>query len=246
MSTPLKKWALLTRQNPFPKWGIKPCFILGIWYNNYKEGANIIGIYCIVPKLPKIRRRKPQKERGRMKFTFMEKKLQVPGDVKAYAERKIGKLDRFFKNESEAYITFGTERSRFKAEVTISNNGMFYRVSELTGDMYASIDSAVASIERQIRKNKTRLGKRLRDGAFEREVKPEITVAGDEGEETDFSIVRTKRFSLKPMTPEEAILQMNLLEHEFFVFINQNDDAFSVVYRRKQGGYGLISAEDVH
>ena len=177
-----------------------------------------------------------------MKFTFMEKKLQVSDDIKAYAERKIGKLDRFFKHESDAYVTFGAERSRYRAEVTLSNNGMFYRVSDLTGDMYASIDSAVASIERQIRKNKTRLEKKLRDGAFEREVKPEITFSGDDEEEIDFRVIRTKKFSLKPMTAEEAILQMNLLEHEFFVFINQDDDAFSVVYRRKQGGYGLISA----
>lgn len=179
-----------------------------------------------------------------MKFTFMEKKLQVSDDVKAYAERKIGKLDRFFKHESEAYITFSAERGRYRAEVTLNNNGMFYRVSELTGDMYASIDSAVASIERQIRKNKTRLGKKLREGALEREVRPDFTY-GDEEEDTDFQIVRTKRFSIKPMTAEEAILQMNLLEHEFFVFVNQDDDAFSVVYRRNQGGYGLISAADV-
>lgn len=179
-----------------------------------------------------------------MKFTFMEKKLQVSDDVKAYAERKIGKLDRFFKNESDAYITFGTERGRYRAEVTLKNNGMFYRVSELTGDMYASIDSAVASIERQIRKNKTRLEKKLREGAFEREIQPEIALSDDEEEESDFQVIRTKRFSIKPMTTEEAILQMNLLEHEFFVFVNQEDEAFSVVYRRKQGGYGLITAGD--
>ena len=180
-----------------------------------------------------------------MKFTFIEKKIEVGPDIKAYAERKVGKLDRFFKTESEAYITYSAERGRYRAEVTLSNNGMFYRVSELTGDMCASIDSAVASIERQIRKNKTRLEKKLREGAFEREVKPvDIVGGGDEEEEGEFQIVRTKRFSLKPMTPEEAILQMNLLEHEFFVFLNQQDGSFSVVYRRNQGGYGLISADD--
>ena len=179
-----------------------------------------------------------------MKFTFIEKKLQVSDELKTYAEKKIGKLDKFFKNESEAFVTFSSERGKYRAEVTLSNAGMFYRVSDLTSDMYASIDSACASVERQIRKNKTRLEKRLRDGAFEREVKA-VSVQEPEEEDSDFRIVRTKRFSIKPMTPEEAILQMNLLEHEFFVFKNQDeDDAFSIVYRRNQGGYGLISNEE--
>ena len=112
--------------------------------------------------------------------------------------------------------------------------------------MHASIDSACALIERQIRKNKTRLEKKLRDGALEREIKPEYIAAEESEEEDSFQIIRTKRFSLKPMTPEEAILQMNLLEHEFFAFLNMEDnDSFSVVYRRNNGGYGLISAADV-
>lgn len=176
-----------------------------------------------------------------MKFTFTEKKMEASGELRAYAEKKIGKIDRLFKLESEAFVTFSTERGRFLAEVTIKNNGMFYRVSELTGDMYASIDSAVASIERQIRKNKTRLEKRLRDGALEREVKPASVASGDEAEE-EFKVIRNKKFFIAPMTVEEAILQMNLLEHEFFCFKNDDDgDAFSVVYRRKNGGYGLIT-----
>lgn len=176
-----------------------------------------------------------------MKFTFIEKKLQVDDAVKAYAEKKIGKIDRLFRNESEAFITFGTERGRYMAEVTLNNNGMFYRVSEVTSDMYASIDSAAASIERQIRKHKTRLSKKLREGNIDWSP----VMAPEPEEEDEFKIVRTKRFSLKPMTTEEAILQMDLLEHEFFVFKNQEDDSFSVVYRRRDGGYGLISADDM-
>ena len=179
-----------------------------------------------------------------MKFTFTEKKVQVSDDVRAYAERKIGKLDRFFKIESEAFVTFEIERGRHKAEVTINNNGMFYRVSEVTSDMYASIDSAVAAIESQFRKNKARLERRLRDGALEREVKPSVSYASSD-EEEEFRIIRTKRFPIKPMTAEEAILQMNLLDHEFFVFRNQDDrEMFSVVYKRKNGGYGLIESSD--
>ena len=176
-----------------------------------------------------------------MKFTFTEKKMDSSEELRAYSERKIGKLDRFFKNEADAYVTFSIERGRFLAEITIHNNGLYYRASELTNDMYASVDSGVAAIERQIRRNKTRLEKRLREGALEREAVPAFVPAEDE-EAEEFRIVRSKRFSIKPMSPEEAILQMNLLDHEFFVFKNMDEeDAISIVYKRKQGGYGLIS-----
>ena len=175
-----------------------------------------------------------------MKFTFTEKKMDSSESLRDYAIRKISKLDKFFKNEGDAYVTFSIERGRYRAEITIQNNGMFYRASELTSDMYASIDSGVAAIERQIRRNKTRLAKKLREGALERDAVPAYVPVEDDGEE-DFKIVRSKRFSIKPMSPEEAILQMNLLDHEFFVFKNMNEDeAVSIVYKRKQGGYGLI------
>ena len=178
-----------------------------------------------------------------MKFTFTEKKIEVPQELRTYAEKKVGKIDRLFKSESDASVTFSAERGRYRAEITIHNNGMFYRVSELTSDMYASIDSACAAIERQIRKNKTRLEKKLRSGPIDWSVSVEAAPAEEEDEE--FRIVRSKRFAIKPMTPEEAILQMNLLEHEFYAFRNQDDDdAFSVVYRRNNGGYGIISDSD--
>lgn len=181
-----------------------------------------------------------------MKFVFTEKKVQITDDLRNYAEKKINKLERMFKGESVAYITFSIERGRHKAEVTVKNNGMFFRVSETTNDMYATIDSAVAAIERQIRKNKTRLEKRLRDGAFDKDKMPSISPQPYDDEEREFEIVRTKRFPIKPMSAEEAILQMNLLEHEFFVFKNQDDnDNFAVVYKRKDGGYGLIESSEV-
>ena len=175
-----------------------------------------------------------------MKFTFTEKRMDSSEDLRAYATKKIGKLDRFFKTDAEAYVPFSIERGRFLAEITIHNNGLYYRASELTNDMYASVDSGVAAIERQIRRNKTRLEKKLREGALDREMMPAYAPAEEEQDE-DFKIVRSKRFSIKPMSPEEAILQMNLLGHEFFVFRNMDaDDAISVVYKRNQGGYGLI------
>ena len=179
-----------------------------------------------------------------MTFHFIEKKLQIDPEVKSYAEKKIGKLDKFFKKASEATVAFSTERGRCRAEVTLNNNGMFYRASELTNDMHASIDSACALIERQIRKNKTRLEKKLRVGALEREIKPEFIPAETFEESDDFQIVRTKRFSLKPMTPEEAILQMNLLGHNFFVFRDTDSESIDIVYKRKDEGYGLIETLD--
>ena len=176
-----------------------------------------------------------------MKFTFIEKKMAPSDSLRAYAEKKVSKIDRLFRTESEANVTFSTERGRFTAEITIKNNGTFFRAHETTSDMYASVDSAVATIERQIRKNKTRLAKRLREGALEKETRPEYAPVEEE-EDEEFKIVRSKRFPIKPMSTEEAILQMNLLEHEFFVFRDeQADGAISVVYCRKNGGYGLIS-----
>ena len=176
-----------------------------------------------------------------MKFTFTEKKMESSEALRAYAEKKIGKLDRFFRTEAEAFVTFSIERGRFRAEITIKNGGLFYRSNELTQDMYASIDSGVAAIERQIRRNKTRLAKRLREGVIEHEERPAYAAAAEEEDDDSFQIVRSKRFSIKPMSPEEAILQMNLLDHEFFVFRNMDEnDAIAIVYKRKQGGYGLI------
>ena len=180
-----------------------------------------------------------------MKFNYTDKKLEVSDDLRQYAEKKISKIDRLFRTpDSEAFITFSRERGRYTAEVTLKNGGMFYRVSETTSDMFASVDSACASIERQIRKNKTRLEKKLKSGPIDWTAAP-TAPAEEDDEEEEFNIVRTKRFSIKPMTPQEAILQMNLLEHEFYAFLNsEEDEAFAVVYRRKNGGYGLISATD--
>ena len=181
-----------------------------------------------------------------MKFVFTDKKVTLPDSVHKYAEKKVGKLDRFFKEDATAAITFSVEKERNnKVEITIRSSGTIFRVSESTSDMHASIDAAVTTLERQIRKNKTRLEKRLRQGAFERVVDEQSSFAPEAEEEEEFQVVRTKRFPLKPMTVEEAILQMNLLEHTFFAFKNEDvNGAFSVVYRRNDGRYGLIQDEE--
>lgn len=179
-----------------------------------------------------------------MIFTFTEKKMPASEDLREYSRKKISKLDKFFRTDADAYVTFSIERGKFLAEITIQNNGMYYRASELTNDMYASVDSGVAAIERQIRRNKTRLRKKLREGAFDAADLPVAPAAEEENDE-EFNIIRSKKFSIKPMSAEEAILQMNLLDHEFFVFKNmEEDNAMSVVYKRKDGGYGLICDED--
>lgn len=174
-----------------------------------------------------------------MKFQFTEKKVSLPSNVHAYAEKKVMKLERFFRDDAEALVAFSVEKDRNKAEITVHAANTYFRASESTSDMFASIDAAVSTIERQIRKNKTRLARRLRQDAFVRTA--EVTSFAPEAEEGSFEIVRVKEFPMKPMTREEAILQMNLLEHTFFAFKDEeNDQAFAVVYKRNDGGYGLI------
>ena len=175
-----------------------------------------------------------------MKFQYTEKKVSLPANVHAYAEKKVMKLERFFGDNAEALVAFSVEKDRNKVEITVHAANTYFRASESTSDMFASIDAAVSTIERQIRKNKTRLARRLRQDAFSRTA--EVTSFAPEAEEeTSFDIVRVKKFPMKPMTREEAILQMNLLEHNFFAFRDEdNHGAFAVVYRRNDGGYGII------
>ena len=174
-----------------------------------------------------------------MKFQFSEKKVKLPGNVHAYAEKKVMKLSRFFEEDAEALVTFSVEKNRNKVELTVHGAGTWFRASESTSDMFASIDAAVGTIEGQIRKNKTRLARRLRQDAFSRSVE-ETSFVAEEPEEK-LEIVKQKSFYFKPMTREEAVLQMNLLGHTFFAFRDEdNDRAFAVVYRRNDGGYGLM------
>jgi len=181
-----------------------------------------------------------------MKFIFTEKKVNLPNKVHAYAEKKVNKLDRYFKAGAEATIVFSVEKDRNNVELTVRSGSTIIRVAESTSDMFATIDAAVASVERQIRKNKARLEKRLRENAFERTLDTELSTFAPEGNADEaFRIVRTKRFPIKPMAVEEAVLQMNLLGHTFFAFRNEDaGGAFSVVYRRNDADYGLIEDDE--
>ena len=180
-----------------------------------------------------------------MKFTFTCKKIALNDSIKDYAEKKISKLDRYFPEEADAFVTFAVEKkNRCVVELTIrAANGTLFRAvcEDPDGDMRGAIDEATAQIERKIRKNKTRLAKNLRAEA----VLPELPEEFEAHEEGTFDIVRTKRFTVKPMSVEEAILQMNLLGHSFFVFRNTDDDnAICVVYTRNSGGYGIIETSE--
>ena len=174
-----------------------------------------------------------------MKFQFSEKKVRLPEKVHAYAEKKVMKLARYFEEDAEALIVFSVEKNRNKAELTVHGAGTWFRASESTSDMFASIDACVGTIEGQIRKNKTRLARRLKEGALQRTVQEETSFAPET--EEDLEIVKIKKFYFKPMTREEAVMQMNLLDHNFFAFRDEdNGGTFAVVYRRNEGGYGLI------
>ena len=179
-----------------------------------------------------------------MKFTFTCKKISLNDSVKAYAEKKIGKLEKYFKEEPEATVTFAVEKkNRCIVEVMLRGaNGTLFRAvcEDADGDMRGAIDEAVSQIDRKIRKNKTRLARRLRQDAFTRTVQEETSFV-PETEEDDLSLKKVKSFYFKPMTREEAVMQMNLLEHNFFAFRDEdNGGSFAVVYRRNDGGYGLI------
>lgn len=180
-----------------------------------------------------------------MKFTYTCKKVSLNDSIKAYAEKKISKLERYLRGEdATAAVTFSVEKDHLcTVEITIRDGGTLLRAQTQApdGDMRSAIDAAVGYIERQILKNKTRLSKRLRSEGF-----PVPAPADDfeVAEEKEFEIVRTKRFAVKPMSTEEAILQMNLLDHSFFVFRSSEDDSLCIVYQRNNGGYGLIVTDE--
>ncbi|MDD6309098.1 MAG: ribosome-associated translation inhibitor RaiA [Clostridia bacterium] len=173
-----------------------------------------------------------------MKVIITGRKFEISNSIRSFAEKKLQKLDKFFVDSAEAQITLSVQKERQTAELTIFQTGMMYRAEETTCDMLASIDRVVDIIERQIRKNKTRLEKKLRENAFSK-----LEELPNTEEEKEFKVVRSKRHAIKPMSVEEAILQMNLLGHEFFIFRNATTEETNIVYKRNDGYYGLIETE---
>ncbi|CDF57347.1 ribosome hibernation-promoting factor, HPF/YfiA family [Thermobrachium celere] len=173
-----------------------------------------------------------------MNYIITGKNVALTDALKATVEKKMGKLEKYFTGDVEAHITLSVQKTKQIVEVTIPFNGMILRAEESTGDMYSSIDNVVEKIEKQIIKHKTKLEKQVREGAIKFAELPKYDF-----EEDEIDIKKVKRFSLKPMHVDEAVLQMELLGHDFFVFKNSETDDVNVVYKRKDGGYGLIEPE---
>ncbi len=176
-----------------------------------------------------------------MKIIVRGKNLNITPALKEYAEKRINKLSKYF-NGADAQVNLSVAKESHIVEVTVLVNGLILRGEESTDDMYASIDLVVDKLEKQIDKHKTKLSRRLRDGNIKTIVNEQLQ-RNQVVEDEEPRIVRTKRFAMKPMPVEEAILQMDLVGHDFFVFINAETEQVNVVYRRKDRNYGLIEPD---
>lgn len=173
-----------------------------------------------------------------MLITIIGRKCTPRENFKERAEKRLSKLDKFFGGEAEAKITATVEKSCKIVEITVNNDGMIFRAQERADELNEALDKCVDTLIRKIRKNKTKLSKRIHDGDFD-SLNAEEAVE----EEREYDLVRTKSISVKPESIEEAILQMNMLGHEFYMFRNSETGVINVVYRRTDGGYGLIEPD---
>ncbi|MDR0268701.1 ribosome hibernation-promoting factor, HPF/YfiA family [Paenibacillus sp.] len=181
-----------------------------------------------------------------MNLTIRGQHIEVTEALKDYVDKKLCRLDKYFDAPlaSEGYVTLNVVRGLHTVEVTIPLPGVMLRAEDRSDDMYASIDAVVDKLERQVRKHKTKLNRKFRQEGSLKTLAVETASTGaapsEQQVEEEFEVVRTKRFTLKPMDVEEAILQMNMVGHNFFVFSNIDTQEVSVVYKRNDGKYGLI------
>ena len=174
-----------------------------------------------------------------MKFIIIGKNIEVTPGLKAAVEDKIGKLEKYFNPDTEVHVTLSVEKDRQKIEVTIPVKGSIIRSEQVSNDMYVSIDLVEEIIERQIKKYKTKLVDKKQSAlSFS-----DAFLQEESEHEEAIKIVKTKRFAMKPMDPEEACVQMELLGHNFFMFLNADTNEVNVVYKRKSNSYGLIEPE---
>jgi putative sigma-54 modulation protein len=182
---------------------------------------------------------------GNMRITVSGKNMEITDALRSTVEKKFSKLERYFNPEVEAHVRFRVEKNKSVSkikeiiEVTIPFNGVILRGEEANEDMYTSIDLVIDKLERQIRRQKTRLEDRNRGDSLRYQYITELV----EEPRDELKIVKTKRFAVKPMSSEEAVLQMELLGHSFFVFKDADSEEVNVVYKRKDGNYGLIGPE---
>jgi len=172
-----------------------------------------------------------------MQISVRGKNVEVTDALRDYVTKKLNKLDRYFDGAGEGQVTLSIAKENHRVEVTIGVNGLLLRGEEQSPDMYASVDLVVEKLERQVDRYRTKIARRLRTA-------PPSAPLSQEAELDDVPrLVRTKRFPMKPMTFEEAVMQMNLLGHDFFVFNNGDTETVNVVYRRRDGHYGLIEPQ---
>ena len=174
-----------------------------------------------------------------MKFVIVGKNIEVTPGLRSAVEDKIGKLERYFTPETEIHVTLSVEKERQKIEVTIPVKGNIIRSEQVSNDMYVSIDLVEEIIERQLKKYKNKLIDQQQGVGFFKKEFMEKEYMEDE----EVKIIRTKKFDIKPMYPEDACVQMELLGHSFFVFCNAETEQVNVVYKRKGNTYGLIEPE---
>ncbi len=175
-----------------------------------------------------------------MKFIISGKNIEVTDGLRAAVEEKIGKLEKYFTEDAEIHVTLSVEKDRQKIEVTIPVKGSIIRSEQVSSDMYVSIDLVEEVIERQLKKYKTKLTDKKQGAGFFKQEYIEREFLEDE----DVQILRTKKFDMKPMYPEDACVQMELLGHNFYVFCNAETEQVNVVYKRKGNTYGLLEPED--
>lgn len=175
-----------------------------------------------------------------MAITVRGKNLEITPALKEYVEKRVNKVTKYFEKTGEITVILRVEKGRHQVEVTVPINGMLLRGEESTTDMYASIDQVVDKLERQIEKYKTKLEKKFRGGGFRADVAASVA---QPMEIEDQEPVKTKKFAVKPMDAEEAIMQMNLIHHDFYMFLNTETEQVNVVYRRKDGRFGLIEPQ---
>ena len=174
-----------------------------------------------------------------MKFIIIGRNIDITEGLKSAVQEKLGKLERYFTPETEIHVTLSVEKDRQKIEVTIPVKGNIIRSEQVSSDMYVSIDLVEEVIERQLRKYKTKIvNQQQAGGNFQKEF-----VEDEFLEDEEVNIIRTKKFGIKPMYPEDACVQMELLGHDFYVFRNAETDEVNVVYKRKGNTYGLIEPE---
>ncbi len=174
-----------------------------------------------------------------MRFIISGKNIDVTPGLRSSIEQKLGKLERYFTPTTEIIVTLSVEKERQRIEVTIPMKGTIIRSEQVSDDMYVSIDLVEEVIERQLRKYKKKIIDKHQEGG---NLQPDYMEGADDAED-EIKIIRTKRFGMKPMFPEDACVQMELLGHNFFVFRNAETDEVNVVYKRKDGSYGLIEPE---